>query len=155
MSRAKRQAGFTLVELLTVLVIIGLMASAVVMTLPRDKPAIDAQSQALASSLNAAAQSSLVTGRPHGFGVSKNQFAIFEFVDAEWVQTQAMDRPGAVSVELKKDDILIKLSEELVPLVVFEPTGLSTPFELVLTQDRRTETLSSSGNGEVILERPE
>ena len=155
MSRAKQQAGFTLVEILTVLVIIGLMASAVVMTLPRDKPAIDVQSQALVSSLNAAAQSSLVTGRPHGFGVSKYQFAVFEFADGEWVQIQAMDRPGALSVELKKNDIQIKLSEELAPLVVFEPTGLSTQFELVLTQDRRTETLSSSGNGQVVLERPE
>ena len=155
MNRAKRQAGFTLVELLTVLVIIGLMTSAVVMTLPREKPAIDAQAQTLTSSLNAASQSSLVTGRPFAFGLSKDQFAVFEFEDGEWVQRQLMDRPDALSVDLRKNDIRIKLSEEIVPVVVFEPTGLSTPFSLTLTQGRRTEVLSSTGDGRVILERPE
>ena len=155
MNRAKRQAGFTLVELLTVLVIIGLMTSAVVMTLPREKPAIDVQAQTLTSSLNAASQSSLVTGRPFAFGMSKDQFAVFEFEDREWVQRQLMDRPDALSVDLRKNDIPIKLSEEIVPIVVFEPTGLSTPFSLTLTQGRRTEILSSTGDGRVILERPE
>ena len=154
MHRATRQAGFTLVELLTVLVIIGLMASAVVLTLPRDKPAIDTQSQSLTSLMNAASQASLVTGRPHAFGLSKDRYAVFEFMEGEWVQRQTLDRPDALTVELRKNDIRIKLEDEIVPIVVFEPTGLSTSFELILTQDRRTETLTSSGDGRVEWVRP-
>ncbi len=155
MTRRDKQAGFTLVEILTVLVIIGLMASAVVMTLPREKPAIYAQSEALLTSLNGAAQNSLITGRPHALAMSKSAFAIYDFENGEWVELRQIERPEGLRAELRKNDVLVKLTDELVPVAVFEPTGLTTPFVLTLSDLEREETLISSGNGRITKQESE
>ncbi len=152
MTPRDKQAGFTLVEILTVLVIIGLMASAVVMTLPREKPAIYAQSEALVTVLNGAAQNSLITGRPHALAMSKTAFAIYDFQDGEWLEVKSLPRPDGVKAELRKNNLAIKLTDDLVPVAVFEPTGLATPFELVLSDFDREEILVSSGDGRVTLQ---
>ena len=149
---AHKDAGFTLVELMTVLVIIGLMASAVVMTLPRDKPAIEAQVTDLLQSLNGGAQASIITGRAHGWGLTKEQAQLFEFVEGEWTPVQEMNWADDVSVEFRKNDAAVKLGDEIIPIVIFEPTGLSTEFELVLSDGQRTRRLLSRGDGRVILE---
>ncbi len=127
------------------------MASAVVMTLPREKPAIYAQSEALVTVMNGAAQNSLITGRPHALAMSKTAFAIYDFQDGEWLEVKNLSRPEDVKAELKKNDLVIKLTDDLVPVAVFEPTGLATPFKLVLSDFEREEILVSSGDGKVTI----
>ena len=149
MTRPAKDAGFTLVELLTVLVIIGLMASAVVMAIPRAKPAINTHTENALLGLNRAAQKSLVSGRPQAWGLSKDGYAIYDFVDGEWLKTASADWPDSLRIEFIRQNAEIKLGDEILPLVVFEPTGLSTPFELRLEDGSRQEILRSAGDGRV------
>ena len=149
MARPGNDAGFTLVELLTVLVIVGLMTSAVVMALPSRKPAITEQTNAAILQLNRAAQNSLVSGRPQAWGLSKTGYALYDFVEGEWLQTASTDWPGSLRIEFFKNDVPVKLGDDIQPLIVFEPTGLSTPFELRIDQAGRREVISSHGDGRI------
>lgn len=144
------QAGFTLVEMMTVLVIIGLMSSAVILTLPQNKPAIDTQSETLLRGVNVMAQSSLISGTPSALGLSENQYAFMEYIDGEWEAPVSIDFTNGVRAVLQKDGADIKLSDDIQPLIMFEANGLSTPFSLTLSDSENTATLRSVGDGRVM-----
>ena len=51
-----KEAGFTLVEVLSVLVVIGLMSSVVILSIPQPKSGLERQAERLSVELNALAQ---------------------------------------------------------------------------------------------------
>ncbi|MEE9346884.1 MAG: GspH/FimT family pseudopilin [Robiginitomaculum sp.] len=144
------QSGFTLIEVLSVLVIIGLMSSAVIMSMPREKPAAIVQGDWLLTALNRAAQSSIISGKPTGFGVSTDAYALYKFEDEHWAIVQEGQWPDALNVKFKKQGQEIKLGETLAPSIVFDPTGVSTIFSLSLSDGQARKTLSSIGDGRIV-----
>lgn len=136
---------------MTVLVIIGLMSSAVVLTMPRTKPAEEVLSQSLLAELNIAAQDSLITGRSVAVGFSNEGYGFFGFEEEQWVLARNMNWPELIDVSLTKNGRNIDLTDELFPIVVFEPTGLSPSFQLNLTGAERAMCLESHGDGRVAL----
>lgn len=135
-----------------VLVIIGLMSSAVVMTLPKDPPASRAVSDTLLKQFNQAAQESILSGAPAAFGASKSQYSFYSYDGFEWRVSSQRDWHDALSIELRKDGEDVKLTDTAVPLIIFEPTGNSSIYTLTLSDFNGRFVLSSKGDGRVILE---
>lgn len=134
------------------LVIIGLMSSAVVMTLPKAPPASSSVSEGLLKQFNQTAQTSLLSGRPAAFGLSKAYYAFYDYSASEWTSLGPQKWPDALSVEMNKDGESVKFTEKVAPLIIFEPTGSSSVFSLTLSDFDGRYTLSSNGDGRVTLE---
>jgi len=133
------------------MVIIGLMTSAVVLTLPQDKAVVNIYAENLLRDLNGAAQSSLLTGKTAALGVSEKAYAIYAYENEDWVPKRMEDWPEGVFVTFEKDAAKLELTEDVVPLALFEPTGQSTFFALTLRNHDKELRLSSKGDGRVVL----
>lgn len=134
-----------------VLVIIGLMSSAVVMTFPKDPPPSRAVSDALVKRLNQTAQDSLLSGSPAAFGLSKTSFSFYSYNGSEWAEASSQKWPQGLTFTLRKAGEDIKLGDSSVPLIIFEPTGVSSVFTLTLSDFDGRYVLSSNGDGRVTL----
>lgn len=150
-SGADKTAGFSLIETLMVLVIISLMTGVVVLSMPRDKPAIETHASLMATQFSTAAQNSIISGKPQAFGFFKDAYLFYEFTDGEWAVLSETNWPDEIAIEFSKDDLPLDTPKEPVPLVVFEPLGLSTAFSLQLEGDEKTIVFSSSGDGKVLM----
>lgn len=138
---------------MTVLAIIGLVSGAVVLTMPRSTPAIEIFTKQLVRETNVMAQSSLLSGVPTALGLSQDQYAMLRYEDGAWVTQRSGDIPEQLGITLEKEGTLVKLSEDIVPLAVFDPTGQATLFTLRLTDYERTFVLESQGDGRITVER--
>lgn len=147
-----KEAGYTLVEIMAVMVIIGLMTSAVVLTLPKDKAVVNVYAEDLVRDINGAAQASLLSGKMAALGVSEKAYAIYAYEDDAWVSKREGDWPDGVFVTFEKDKAELQLTEEIVPLALFEPTGQSTVFDLTLRNHDKVLKLSSQGDGRVVMD---
>ena len=136
---------------MTVLLIIGLMSSAVILTLPEDKPEIESFAETLVGDLNSAAQESLLSGRPTGLGLSEDTYAILSFNDGEWQTVKELDWPERAYAKFSKDEVNIDLPEDLTPVAIFEPIGQATVFKLTVEKDNNAFQLESKGDGRVTL----
>jgi len=147
-----QDSGFTLIEMLAVLVIISLMTAVVLMSVPSRKPIMEEAGKSILRQFSLAAQDSIISGQSRAFGFYEDAYIFYRFDDGEWVLETETPWPRDISLEFYKDAVKIDIPEEPVPLVVFEPIGLSTPFSLWIESDERTLVFSSDGNGEVDLE---
>lgn len=151
-ARAHKTAGFSLVETLAVLVIISLMTTVVMVSMPRDKPVIELQGKMMARQFDIASQTSLISGTSQAFGLYDEAYLFYEFSNGEWVVTSETPWPDSLDVQFYKDDAKISLPTEPVPLVIFEPIGLSTPFSLWIEDADRSLVFTSTGDGKVTME---
>lgn len=140
-----KEAGLTLVELMMVLFIMGLMTSAVVLTLPSAPSKLDQDLDLLTAHLNQTAQRSIIMATPTAFGLSTQGYAFFIYRGDEWILDRNVSWQTDVDVELKKSEWKIELNEIVEPQIVFEPNGLTAPFELSFRGDDAVYTISSSG----------
>lgn len=134
------------------LVIIGLMSSAVIMSLPKDPPASRAVSEGLLKRFNQTAQTSLLSGETAGFGTSKTALVLYGYDGTDWTVADTVSWPDDLRVSLEKDGQDIKLTDDTQPLIIFEPTGSSSVFTLTLSDVEGRYVLSSKGDGRVLLE---
>jgi len=147
-----REAGFTLVEVMTVLVIIGLISSVVILNFPAQKTALDKQANTLLTHVNIAAQNAVLSGRVAALGVTEQGYSLYDFQDGEWAEKQYENWPARVQINLSKNGQDVKLPETEIPVILFEPTGLSDIFSVTLTgEDAQQFELSSAGDGRVVL----
>ena len=125
-SRASR-AGFTLVELMVVLVIMGLLAGAVILTLPDGRMSLAQESERFAAHLLRAREEALLVNRQVRVSVSPADYR-FDIRDGrDW---RALDRaPFATTPWIDETRVSAEGSESA---VVFEPTGQASAAEFIL-----------------------
>ncbi|MEP1229385.1 MAG: GspH/FimT family pseudopilin [Litorimonas sp.] len=145
----RKDAGFTLIEMMMVLLIIGVMSTAVLLTIPDRKPAAQEFSEKLVRDLNLAAQNSLLSGQPAGFGLTRDGYVIYAYADEAWAQSDAKNWPDNVSIRFEKDNRRLELPREALPLIIFEPTGQSGIFRLTLRDGEQSFDLHSVGDGRI------
>lgn len=129
------------------------MSSAVVLTLPGDKPAEETYAKQLIRGSNAMSQSSLLTGMPSALGLSEDGYALMVFENGTWVVKSEQALPEGVRLTFEREALPVKLSEDIMPAAIFEPSGQATVFSLVLSGPQRRYELISRGDGRVVLER--
>lgn len=146
---ATSDAGFTLVEVLVVLAILGLAIGMVVINLPKAPPALKAEVELLAARMSAAQDAAIITGQPTGLEFSDSQYVFYEY-DGQWLQRGVTGLPDAKK-KLELDGSTLKLKPELnKPQIIFDPTGEVTDFALTLNTPRNGYIISLSDSGRVI-----
>ncbi len=151
-NRPASDAGFTLVELLAVVFITGLAASAVVMTLPRGADPVEAEARRLAAGLQAASEQALVAGAMHGLDINGRGYEIVRRGSGEWRPARGGARrlPSGVSIAILEQVFLDGAPPEW-PEARFDTLGYATPTIYQVTREggRRRAIVRLSPDGSV------
>ena len=153
LARQHKEAGFTLIEILSVLVVISLISALVILSLPTPKTALDKQAELMVGTLNKMAQESIITGRVSAVGFDRDGYVLYEFADDEWQEIVSDDWDDDYRLKYKRAGADLDLPKEIQPSILFQPTGLSTPFELTLSDKDIAYTLLGEGDGRVVLRK--
>ncbi len=148
----RKTAGFTLVEILAVLMIIGLMTGVVVVSLPPPPDPLIKQGQELKSDIAGAAEAAVIRQKPYGVILHKNSVDIVRYQNGLWqtVRPISMETVGHPTLHLLQNGLAVDLekAEKLgIPLIRFDATGLATPFELRLESGAKRYILRGSVDG--------
>lgn len=144
----RSRPGFSLVELMVVVALIGLMASAVALTLPDPRGRLEDEAARLAARLTLARDESVLTGRAtavrldeQGYGFLRRQGGVWTPLDEAPFRPMAWGEGVRPSLDGRG------------PLVIaFDPTGLADPAQVRLARGDRAAAIRIEPSGEVRLE---
>jgi general secretion pathway protein H len=145
-ARAASRAGFTLVELLMVVAIIGLAAGAVVLSVPDPRPSVAEDAERFAARLSRAREEAILSNRPIAVDATAAGYDFMVFDGAAW---SALDE-GPFRPETWTAGTTVVPSATPVR-IVFDPTGVADPAAMTLTRERHSRTIAVDGAGEVTL----
>lgn len=143
--RQQRVAGFTLVELMVVIVILGLATTAVIITLPDGRSQVRDDAEGLAARLVAARDLAIVSGRDSGVTIDAAGYGFSARGGRTW-EPQAGRALGprrwAAGTEAQ-------VAVEGGPRLVFDSTGVATPATIVLRREGAEARIAVDGAGAV------
>ncbi|MBA4807005.1 GspH/FimT family pseudopilin [Brevundimonas sp.] len=140
---AKRRSGFTLVELMVTIAVIGLAAGAVVLSMPDPRPAVGLEAEQFAARLSRAREEAILTNRSVAADVDASGYGFSSFDGVEWTPL------NGVFVARTWGEGVVPPREPL--RVVFDPTGVADPAQVRLTRDNTSRTVVVDGAGEVAI----
>ncbi len=147
-----KTAGFSLLEMMVVLVIIALMSTIVFLNMPREKLPEQALGQKLLYEFNLAHQTSMITGRPQAFGLSRDAYIFYQFDGENWQIVRENMWADGLRIRFYRENEPLDLPKAAVPVVVFDPVGLSTAFSLEVSGQEQTINISSQGDGQMAMQ---
>lgn len=145
MQSRSRHAGFTLIEILVVLVVVGLLASLAVFTMggSSQQRELENEVRELFLLMQTASEQAVVTNRELGLRLEEGryQFVAFQDRNGDWEATgerlfRARSLPDWLTVtKFIESDAprLASADDQLLPDVVFFSSGETTPFEMEFT----------------------
>jgi general secretion pathway protein H len=145
-SAQKKRAGFTLVELLMTVAIIGLAAGAVVLSVPDPRPSVAEDAERFAARLSRAREEAVLSNRPVAVETTAAGYGFSSFDGADWT---TLDE-GPFRPEQWSDGVSV--SPAAPTRVVFDPTGVAEPATLILSRDGRASRVEVDGAGEVTID---
>jgi general secretion pathway protein H len=141
-------AGFTLVELMVVLMIIGLMASVVVFSFPSGTGALEEDAQRFAARTAALRDNAILQSRPMAVQVTPSGYSFLERRKGSWSVIE--DKPF-VSTNWSSG-VRADAGDSGSMLISFESTGLpNDQAELVLQGDTQSRRILIAPMGDVKL----
>lgn len=153
----RRIRGFTLLEVLVVLIIIGILVSMVALSMNRPHgDELRTEAQRLQALLGFAAQEALLQGKEYGVFFSPQGYEFRQLTAAGWrgvegdAQLRARQLPGDMRLRLTLDGVVVDLRTQQQDVQVFLlSSGEMTPFELHLeTPEEGAVTLQGSITGQ-------
>jgi general secretion pathway protein H len=140
-----RRAGFTLVELMTVIAIVGVAATAVVVTMPDPTPTPTAEAERLAARLTQAREQAVLTNRPFAVSVTAQGYGFDRYDGRAW--TPVDEQPFKV----RRLPEGLTLAPPPEGRIVFDPSGMADPAVVVVSRNGREARVQVDGAGEVRL----
>jgi general secretion pathway protein H len=145
--------GFTLIEILVVLVILSIVAASVSIAFTRDENALLTEtSERLALLLQSAHDDAILTGKPIAWSEEGGSYQFWRPHKDDWKKIEADElfyqRPLPERIrliELRVNNSLLKPGE----LLVFAPGGLATPFEATLGFGQARSKIQGDAAGRV------
>ena len=132
-------AGFTLIEVMIVVVIIGLAASLVVLNLPSASQNARSVADQVRSDFAALADMTLLSGKSHAITIGQNNYQLLERKNGEWVPLAAKANvqtfPDTVSVSVSINNAPLSLPSILSvqrPQLLFTPDGFLPDFGIYI-----------------------
>lgn len=144
-NKPHRQAGFTLVELMVVLFLIGLAASTVVLTVSSAARSSGTQAEQFAARIAALRDRAVVEGKPLAFWLRASGYGFERRNGTRW---QAWDTKPFQTVNWQAS-MAANVAGGRAMRIAFDANGLpSAPMDIVLTGDNRTYrvTMDAAGN---------
>ena len=140
----RNRNGFTLVELMVVLVILGLATTAVVLAMPERGGSVEAEAERLAARTKAARDDAIVKSRPvallvdaGGYAFARRRGGQWESGERhEWGEGTAVDSTGAAKGRSR-----------------FDSTGLAEPLRITLHRHDRQVAVVIGPDGNVHVQR--
>ena len=144
MSLRRGESGFTLVELMVVLVIIGLAAAAVLLAMPETGGSLEAEAERFAARAKAARDSAIVESRPIALSVDTAGYSIARRSGRQW-------RPGPRHEWAQ--GTAAEASGTMPGGTRFDSTGLAEPLRVTLRRHDREVAVDIGQDGSVHVRR--
>ena len=136
----KRTQGFTLVELMVVLFIIALAATAVVLAMPEPGGSVESEAVRFAARTNAARDRAILESRPAAVEVGRGGYEVARRVGGAWRTEARYDWVDGTTPEIAAAGS---------GSIRFDSIGLAEPAFVVLRRGGRSATVEISGDGGV------
>lgn len=147
--------GFTLVEIMIVLVILGLVSALAVIRAPAGRAQLEREATRFAAAIDLMSEQAIVRGIPHALDVDAEQYRLREFQRGAW-QPKALagiasdyTLPPPLRLELASDAIAGERANRIVLL----PSGETTSAGFSVTNTINGETVSYVTNSAGHFER--
>ena len=145
LQRQGRNRGFTLVELLIVLTIIGLMSAAVVLAIPDQRGSLVDEAERFAARAHAAGEQAVLEARPMAVRVTAAGYGFDRRERGEW--RALTDEPFADRAW--SEGVRAGLAQGTAQRVTFDTTGAAEPAKLLLARGDEQVLVEISADGSV------
>lgn len=161
--RPKIERGFTLVELLVVIVIISIMLGYLVVSIGGNGPdkILKDEANRISTLVQMASEQALLQRSELGLYIGEERYQFFQLRDGEWTPLgDAIFRERTPSESIQLELITVNAApppeideEKIVPQIFLLSSGEVTPFELEIKDDELEEyySLSSTETGNISL----
>lgn len=143
--RPAGERGFTLVELLIVLTILGLMSAAVVLAIPDPRGSLTAEAERFAARAKAAQDKAIFDARPMAIRVSSAGYGFDRREEARW---QPLEQLPFIDYAWR-EGVQAQVAEGQVARFIFDPTGIAEPAALTLMRDGERVTVTIRHDGKI------
>lgn len=156
----RADSGFTLIEVMVVIVIIGLMSSLVLLNMPASEKTAREQAEELAARLTLAARSAVLSGETVGVTLTSEGYGFLRRRASGWKPYSLIaDKPwhdwaDRSQVRLTLEGEAVKLPRrrpDAAPLLYFTTTGDSPAFSVTLYSGGENATISKDGTGSIMV----
>ena len=156
--------GFTLMELMVVLVIMGLMSSFVILNLPTGNDDITEEAEHIAARFTLAAREAVLRGETVGIILTRDSYRFMRRSKGSWHAlalipgTQSYEWPERASITLFVEgerQLLpreISVGNQAVPRLYYTATSEASPFEITMARGDDTVKIQGTRTGKMILE---
>jgi general secretion pathway protein H len=139
--RSARERGFTLVELMVVIVIIGLLASVAVLALPDSDGGLRAEAERFAARAKAAQEAALINSRATSLSLDPAGYAIARSESGQWQEVARYSWSPGTQPDTAQGR------------TVFDATGIAEPLEVTLRRGDNRVQVDIRSDGTIQLRR--
>jgi general secretion pathway protein H len=158
------ESGFTLIEMLVVLVIIGIVVTMIGVNLaPDPRQALETEAQRLALLLQQARDEAMTSGTRIAFSAEKQEYRFWQAptgltgkpgeADKTWQPhpDQALYKPRTLAGSIIFEEMRInqQLVDKQLQKIIFTPSGMTLPFHIMLSEGALRIAISGNAIGQI------
>ena len=146
-SATGKASGFTLVELMVVMVIVGLASAAVLLAIPGQDDAVRGEATALAARLVAARYLAIIGGRDVKVAIDSGGYAVQQRRGGDWQTPEGR----ALAAHRFSGKVTAQGDDEA---LLFDVTGMATPGRIDLASGNAGASITVDAAGAVMIDAP-